>query len=142
MPEVLQTWDGFQVSLSTGLANALAITKLIESSGLVGDVTFTLPDGGTLSSVLALDTNVAGPWEAGAVLVDISGATATLTNRAGRPMNLFDLALTSGSGPLRHQPLELALAPGASVQVPLEGGPADGAWVRDSQAESGCRSTS
>jgi len=119
LPEVLQTWDGFQVSLSTGLANAVAVTTLIESSGLTGDVTFTLPDGLSLTSALVLDTVVTGPWEAGAVSVSLSGTTATVTNHTERQMNVFDLAISAGPSP-RHMAVDLSVEPGDSVDVPLE----------------------
>jgi hypothetical protein len=119
LPEVLQTWDGFQVSLSTGLANAVALTTLIESSGLAGDVTFTLPDGRTVTSTLMLDTTVAGPWEAGAVSVDVSGTTATVTNHTERQMNVFEIALGAGSSG-RRVPVDLTLDPGAAVDVSIE----------------------
>jgi hypothetical protein len=121
LPEVLQTWDGFQVSLSTGLTNAVALTTLIESSGLAGDVTFTLPDGHPVTSSLLLDTNVTGPWETGAVSAAVDGAVARLTNHTERQMNVFDLVL--GAGPSRrHHAVDVVIEPRSSVDVPIAPG--------------------
>ena len=127
-PEVIQTWDGFQVSLSAGLANALAVTTLIESDGLVGDATFTLPDGAALTAALVLDTNVIGPWETGPVSVSIEGTTATLQNHTERAMNVFDLAVVTGAAPPRPVPVELSLEPGATADVLIDG-PAELGWA-------------
>ena len=132
-PEVLQTWDGFQVSLSAGLANALAVTTLIESDGLVGDATFTLPDGSALTTALVLDTGVIGPWESGPVSVRLTGENANLENHTEREMNVFDLAVAGTDGATRRIPVELSLQPGAKADVALDA-PAALGWASSKAA--------
>jgi hypothetical protein len=103
--------------VSTGLVNALALTALIESGGLTGQVTFGLLDGLSLTSQLVLDTDVIGPWSSGPVQVRLFETKATLTNRTEQKVNVSDLEV--GSGPRRGERIaaELALGPGASDEV-------------------------
>jgi hypothetical protein len=123
-PEVHQTWDGFQISLSTGLANALALTTLIESGGLTGDATFTLPDGLKITTTLALDTVITGPWLTGPFSVRIAEGAATLTNHAEQAMSIVEIVTRNGPTAPRRAPIEQTLARDASLSAPLDG-PAD-----------------
>ena len=50
-------------------------------AGLEGAVDFTLASGVRLTSRLVLDTQVAGPWEAGPLAVTAAGDQATVVNR-------------------------------------------------------------
>jgi hypothetical protein len=120
-PEVQQTWDSFQVSLSTGLTNALALMTLIETDGIAGTATFTLPDGLVLTSRLAVDTNVIGPWQSGPVAVSLLAGSASLTNKIEQAVNVFDLVTLQGSAPPQQVKADLTLAPAASSAVKFTG---------------------
>jgi hypothetical protein len=126
-PDVQQTWDSFQVSLSTGLTNALTLTTLIESDGIAGTATFTLPDGLVLSSRLSVDTTVIGPWQTGPLSVRLSPGSASLTNMIEQPVNVFDLVTRHGSGPAQQVKADLTMAPATSGTVTLPA-PADEAY--------------
>ncbi len=121
LPDVQQTWDSFQVSLSTGMTNALALTSLIETTGIAGTATFTLPDGLVLTSRLAVDTQVVGPWQRGPIAVTLSPGSAALTNKIEQTVNVFDLATRQASGPAQQVKADLTLAPAASGTVNFTG---------------------
>ena len=105
-------------------ANALALTTLIETGGLTGDATFTLPDGLKITTALALDTAISGPWATGPVSMRIAEGVATLTNHAEQAMSIVEIVARDSSTASRRVPVEQTLAPDASLSVPL-GGPAD-----------------
>jgi hypothetical protein len=125
-PEVHQVWDGFQVSLSTGLASALALTTLIETSGVSGAVRFALADGTTLTSALTLDTMVTGPWSGGPVETAVAGTRATLTNRIERPVSVTDFVALDAAGAPTRVAVDGTLVPGGSCPVDLPAGTVSG----------------
>jgi hypothetical protein len=116
-PVVLLGWDGFRVSVSTGLRDALLLTTIMETSGLAGEVTFKLRDGQRVSSAIVLDTTVVGPWTSGPVEVAVSDAAIRLTDRCERTVNVSDLVLEDPGGTVRRMPVEVALNPGASIEI-------------------------
>jgi hypothetical protein len=118
-PQTLQLWDGFQVTLSTPLSNALLIKAAIDSSGITGKVTFSLPDGLTASSQLVLDTAITGPWEGGPVAVTLGSGKATLVNRIETAVNVAELATRQSSSPVTHIPVNATLPPAGTQQVAL-----------------------
>jgi hypothetical protein len=124
-PQVDQVWDGFQVSVSTGLADALALTAVIEASGLQGDVAFTLPDGSSLASALVLDTEVVGPWESGPVTLAVAAGVATLTNRTEQAVNVSDLVVGAGPRAGERIPADVQLQAGASASLAVGDGTLD-----------------
>ena len=124
-PVVHQVWDTFQVTVSTGLVNALALTTLIERAGLEGAVDFTLASGVRLTSRLVLDTQVAGPWEAGPLAVTLAGDQATVVNRCEQPVQLHELVVGSGARAGERIPAEAALAAGATITVSVGAGAQD-----------------
>jgi len=124
-PVVHQVWDTFQVTVSTGLVNALALTTLIERAGLEGAVDFTLASGVRLTSRLVLDTQVAGPWEAGPLAVTAAGDQATVVNRCEQPVQLHELVVGSGARAGERIPAEAALAAGATTTVSVGAGAQD-----------------
>ena len=124
-PVVHQVWDTFQVSVSTGLANALALTTLIERSGLEGAVDFTLPSGMRLTSRLVLDTQVAGPWEVGPLQVTLAGDQATVVNRGEQPVQLQELVVGGGARAGDRIAAAQRLAPGAAATVAAGAGAQD-----------------
>jgi hypothetical protein len=121
-PVVTRTWEGFQVAVSAQLAAGLLLNSLIETSGLHGEVEFTLPGGLAVSSMLVLDTDVVGPWQSSPVTVAVRRDEATLVNRAERPADVFSL-LTHG-GELAAT-VDQTLAPGQQLKVPLDTAPGE-----------------
>jgi hypothetical protein len=117
-PEVRQVWDAFQVSVSTGLVNALALTTLIETSGLEGGVDFVLPSGMRLTSRLVLDTRITGPWRTGPITVQADGTAATLVNRCEQALQVSEIVIGPDD---RRIAIAATVAPGASVTVPVDG---------------------
>jgi hypothetical protein len=118
-PVVHQVWDTFQVTVSTGLANALALTTLIERTGMEGAVDFTLPSGLRLTSRLVLDTQVAGPWGTGPLEVTVAGDQATVSNRCEQAVQLHELVVGEGPRAGQRIPADTALAAGATTTVPV-----------------------
>lgn len=119
-PEVARLWDGFQVTLSTDPAGALMLQEMLKHGGAAATVTFTLADGATLSSALQLDLNrLTGPWDGGPVQVAADGASAVLTNRIERPVDVSDLAVLDAGGAVAHVAVERQLAPGQASSVAL-----------------------
>jgi hypothetical protein len=118
-PEVQQMWDGFQVSVSTDLTNAVLLITLLESDGLEGQVTFTLTDGTALNSRLVLDGNICGPWKGGPIETNINGTTAKLRNRIEQTINLFELVATDAAGAEQRVQVEQSLAPNATATANL-----------------------
>ncbi len=120
-PQSLVVVDGVTVSFTTAGADALLLTAMIGHGGVTGALSFALSDGTRLDSALLLDGLTAGPPDTGPVTVTIAGATATLTNRTGQPMNVFGLALI-GPGGAMPAAAGLTLAPGATADVPIPAG--------------------
>jgi hypothetical protein len=90
-PEILQIQDGFQVSVSVGLDDALLLTQLIEHTGFHGGVTFTLPDGSKLSAELTLDTIVTGPLAGGPLTLRSTGTGTEIGNPTERAIDVLEL---------------------------------------------------
>jgi hypothetical protein len=111
--------------VSTELTNALALTTLIETSGLRGIARFTLSDGLELSSELVLDTTVVGPWESDPVETRTNATTAHLLNRTEQQANVFELVIGGGARQGERVTAEISLAPGASADVELAAGAED-----------------
>jgi len=127
-PQVTRAWDALQVKLSTGLANAVLVTRMIEGSGYSGTVTFTLPDGLKVDALLLLDSYVAGPWDTGPVTLELSGSTARLTNRVERAVTVPEL-LVDKAGVAAAVPVAATLAAGGATTVTLPAG-VTGVWPR------------
>jgi hypothetical protein len=118
-PEVLQIQDGFQVSVSIGLDDALLLTQLIEHSGLHGSVTFALPDATSLTSELTLDTIVTGPLAQGPVTLRSTGAGTEVGNPTERAIDVLELR--DGATVV---PVNQTLASGGKTTVPTPTGAA------------------
>jgi hypothetical protein len=125
-PQTSATWDGFQVTVSAGLADAVLLTTAIEKGGLAGQATFTLPDGQALTGELRLDTAFTGPWSGPLEVVALGDSKpgATLRNRLDVPVDVTALLPDAGRSDAAVT-VEAALAPGASVDVALPATPAD-----------------
>jgi hypothetical protein len=118
-PETQQMWDGFQVSVSTDLTNAVLLITLLESDGLEGQVTFRLPDGTSLTARLVLDGAICGPWTGGPIETTLDGKTATLRNRIEQTINLFELIAIDDAGAEQRVRLDQSLAPNATTTATL-----------------------
>jgi hypothetical protein len=117
-PQTTPAWDGFQVTISAGLADALLLTSAIETGGIDGEVTFRLPGGQVLFGELRLDTAFTGPWSTGPVEVQALGPRVTLTNRIDVPVDVAVLLPDAGRSDAAV-PVDASLAPGASVEVAM-----------------------
>jgi hypothetical protein len=123
-PEVVQSWDGFQVGISTDLPNALTLMRLIERDGVTGSAVFTLPDGQSLSSSLTIDSRVCGPWDGGPIEVTLAGSQASLRNRIEASVNVFELLTwprAEQRGARQRVRVDAALAPDATTTITLPG---------------------
>lgn len=145
-PNVVKSWDSFQVSFATDVSSALLFQNMLKDTGVAGNVTFTLPDGSSLQSNLSVDLRViTGPWESGPISVTLqSGSGALLTNNIGRAIAVNDVVLYQGAGAAQTIAVDKTLMAGASLSVPftssaseayaaytiLPGSPADLAEVR------------
>lgn len=127
-PQVRRAWDSLQVTLSTGLANAVLVTRMIEGSGYSGTVTFTLPDGLKVDAHLLLDSYVAGPWDTGPVTLELTATAAKLTNRIERTVTVPEL-LVAKTGVAATVPVATSLAAGGTTTVTLPAG-VTGVWPR------------
>ncbi|WP_410667915.1 hypothetical protein [Amycolatopsis sp. cmx-4-68] len=133
VPQVRRVADSLQVTLSTGLANALLLTRMIEGAGYSGTVTFTLPDGVAVDAQLLMDSFVTGPWRTGPVTTEAAAGVVTLTNRIERVVNVPELLTENASGVPGRVATGLTLAPGDTATVAV---PPDVArvWPRSAQA--------
>lgn len=119
----VKTPEGFQVSFSAGIDQILLLKSMVETSGVIAGVAFTLADGTTLQSTLVVDLGrVDGPWDAGAVSVAVSAGVATLTNRIERAADIEDLFAYSNGVRVGIVPVDQRVAPQASFTVPLATG--------------------
>lgn len=115
---VVRVPEGFQVSLSTGVAGILQLKAIIETGGITGVVDFPLPDGTHVSSNLVIDLGrIDGPWEAGAVTASVGGAGVTLVNCVESDADVSDLLLYSSSTRSGKTAVEAHVPAGASVTV-------------------------
>jgi hypothetical protein len=123
-PTVVLLPSGFSVGISTRLTSALLLLNVIQTSGLTGAITMTLPDGMVLRSSLVLDTVIGGPWETGPLEIQVDGAAgrATITNRIDTPVDVLDLVLRTG-GVKSSSPVNTRLEPGGAIRVPVQGIP-------------------
>lgn len=123
-PEVFAMWDGFQISVSTNLTNALTLMTLLEMDGIAGSVTFAIGGGLTLTSELRMDSEVVGPWLVGPLAVEHTASGVTLTNHIERKVNISDIIVKRGTNPGLRQTVNGSLEPSATLNVPLAS-PAD-----------------
>jgi hypothetical protein len=119
-PQVLATWDGFSVTVSTDLTDALTLRTVIQTSGLSGVATFEFGDGSKLETSLMLDTQIVGPWSTGPLELTSRGAGIRVVNRIERIVNLHELLLVPKAGPSRRVPAGVTLEPDANRDIPLE----------------------
>jgi hypothetical protein len=121
-PTPVLAWDSIQIGFETDLAGGLLVQNVLENTGLSGTVTFTLPDGTALISLLDISLNrITGPWASGPVPVGLSGPpnVATLTNRIERDVTVSDLMVYPGPGPGHPVPVNRKLPAGAATTVAL-----------------------
>lgn len=123
VPVLTRTWDGFQVIVSTGLTDGLILNAALETTGITGEVTFTLGDA-SIRSTLVLDTHVVGPWPRGPLTTVVRGAKAHVKNRSERTADVTELVDATGFVVGR---VDAPIAPGgtAKVAVTLAGSPED-----------------
>jgi hypothetical protein len=101
-PEVTQLQNGFQISVSSGLEDALLLTEVIEHNGLVGSVTFALPDGMNLVSELRLDSVITGPYLEGPLRLTPTSGGIFVENPTERAIDVLELRSRSGFVTVNH----------------------------------------
>lgn len=120
LPAVAKMDDSFQVTLATDLTNGVLLLRLLQTSGVYGTAVFTLPDGSSVQSGLALElTHIIGPWDTGPILVALQGTSATLTNEIKTDLAVSDLVVYNGPGAGQPVAVDATLPAGGSRDVPL-----------------------
>ncbi|MBL8529393.1 MAG: hypothetical protein JNL68_17045 [Burkholderiales bacterium] len=123
MPAAVKTPDGFQISLASGVDQILQLKAIVETSGVVASVNFSLADGTNLQSTLSVDLRrINGPWEAGAVKVAISGDRASLTNLVERAADIEDVLTYTEGNRTGTISVEQRIEAGASLDIALPAG--------------------
>ncbi|WP_125775232.1 hypothetical protein [Antribacter gilvus] len=119
----LATADGYEVTVSCGIALFLALRSLLERGGVVGVATLELPGGLLVSSRLVLAAgSITGPYDGGVVEQTAGPGTVTLTNRAGVGVAVSGLARDGAV----VAPVSAVLVPGGTVEVAVpDAGPFD-----------------
>ena len=122
-PAAARTPEGFQVSLAAGVDQILLLKAMIETSGVTAGVAFKFADGTTLQSTLVVDLRrIDGPWESGAVTVEIAGVRATLTNRVERAADVQELLVYANGARAGVVGVERRLEPQAALGIDLPAG--------------------
>ena len=131
--ECVPTPTGFSVVLTLDVSDFLVVRAMLESAGLTGGATLTLPDGQTVSSTLNLGlSQVTGPYSAGPVSIARDGGSVELVNRIGSRVSVTALRAPGGA----KVPVGEVLEPGAKTRV-AAATPADGEYDVVCVAESG-----
>lgn len=126
-PAVRQAPDSFQVTLTTDIAGTLLLRSMLETGGIRGGVTFTLPDGSVLQSQLVLElASVTGPWPQGPISVAQAPGGVELQNRCERAMTVSELRLYAGPADRGTSvPVGVELAPKDRTVVALSAAAAE-----------------
>jgi hypothetical protein len=124
--KVVREPGAFQITLATDLGGALVLRNLVQTAGVFGSARLKLPDGTALETALAIDLNaITGPWSSGPVEVALAPGKARLTNRIERPVDVSDVSVFHDGKGLTRVPVEASVAPGATIEVPIAGSPAE-----------------
>lgn len=113
---------GFTVVLTLDVPDFLVVRTLLETAGLTGSATVTLPDGLAVTSEVGLGlADVTGPYDGGPVALGRAGNAVELTNRIGSRVGVTSLRARGGTEVAVGQ----VLAPGGAATVtaapPAEG---------------------
>lgn len=112
--QCVPTPTGFTVVLTLDVTDFLVVKTLLETAGLTGGATMTLPDGLSMSSTLRLSlSQVTGPYDTGPVTMVRDGDKVHLTNRIGSRVSVTSLRAPGGA----EVPVGQLLAPGESTTV-------------------------
>ncbi len=125
-PQALRVPNGFRVSLGTDLLGALMLENLLCRDGVAAAVSFQMPDGTVMPSVLEVGlANVTGTWGTGPFQLAIEDGTLRMTNRTERPVDLAEVVAVKADGGVQRVPAEVKVAEGASHAVVLPPGTAE-----------------
>lgn len=121
--ETVTNADSLQVAITAAMTDALLLEGQLKSSGLVGQVSFTLPDQTVVQSTLMLELgNMGGPWDGGPIQVTVQDGSATLTNRIPGTVNVTDLMVYGTTGNGTPVPVDATLGDPQTVSIPDGGG--------------------
>jgi hypothetical protein len=121
--ETIKNADSIQVAITAAMTDAMLLESQLKSSGLVGQVTFTLPDQTAIQSTLILELgNIAGPWDTGPIEVTVQDGSATLRNMIPGSVSVTDLMVYQASGPGTPVPVDATLGGPQTVTLPGGGG--------------------
>ena len=96
----------------TDVAGWQLMLSMLETGGILGGVTFTLPDKSRFYSNLTLNlTQIRGPWHEGPIQITTSSGQAHLINRIEGVLDISDLIVYRTSGVLETIPIETSLTP-------------------------------
>lgn len=112
--QCVPTSTGFTIVLTLDVADFLVVKTMLETAGLTGTATLTLPDGLVLPSAVRLGlSQVTGPFASGPVTLRRDGGKVELTNRIGSRVAVARLRASGGAEVV----VDEVLAPGASTTV-------------------------
>ena len=112
--QCVPTATGFTIVLTLDVSDFLVVRTMLETTGLSGSATLTLPDGQVVASAVRLGlSQVTGPYDGGPVTLRRDGARVELTNRIGSRVAATRLRAPGGA----EVPVDAVLAPGESRTV-------------------------
>ncbi len=121
--ETVTNADSLQVAITAAMTDALLLESQLKTTGLVGQVTFTLPDQTAVQSTLMLELgNIGGPWDSGPIQVSVQDGSATLTNMIPGAVNVTDLMVYGASGSGTPVAVDATLGDPQTASLPDGGG--------------------
>jgi hypothetical protein len=119
--ETVKNADSLQVAMTAAMTDALLLESQLKTSGVVGQVTFTLPDQSAVQSTLLLELgHIGGPWDGGPIEVTVQDGFATLTNKVHAPVNVTDLMVYGASGSGTPVPVDATLGQDEAAPQPVQ----------------------
>lgn len=121
--ESLKTADSIQVAITAAMTDAMLVESQLKTTGLLGQVTFTLPDQSAIQCGLLLELgNICGPWDHGPIDVAVQDGSATLTNMITGAVNVTDLMVYGPTGTGTPVAVDATLGDPQTVSLPDGGG--------------------
>jgi len=116
--QTIPTPTGFTVVATLEVSDFLVVRAMLETSGIIGGATLTLPGGETVASTLTLFlSQITGPYAAGPVEVARADGKVALTNRIGSPVAVTGVVDGVGA----RTPVAVTLAADETAKVDIAG---------------------
>jgi hypothetical protein len=125
-PQAFRVPNGLQASIATDIAGALLLRDLLAGASVQAAVTFEMPDGVLLPSLLELNLGqITGPWETGPFEMTLRNDSLELINRIERPVDLIEILVLPPGGEPSRLPVERRITPGSAHAVSVPAGTTD-----------------